>query len=289
MIWIGIAILIFFLVIIILASAIKIVREYERGVIFRLGRLVGAKGPGLFFIIPMFDKMIKIDLRVHVLDVPVQEAITSDNVPVKVNAVVYFRVMNSEDAVVKIQNFLQGTSQMAQTTLRSIIGQVELDELLKEREKINQRLQSILDEATDTWGVKVTAVEIKDVQIPEGMQRAMAKAAEAERERRSRIIMAEGELQAAEKLTQAAKIISSQPSALQLRMLQTLTDVASEKTTPLSYSRTIFIADARIIITKKNIKIAIPIQIILLQYSWIYNHFGDYHTHFNECNRAFSI
>ncbi|MCD6171358.1 MAG: slipin family protein [Thermoplasmata archaeon] len=233
MIWIGIAILIFFLVIIILASAIKIVREYERGVIFRLGRLVGAKGPGLFFIIPMFDKMIKIDLRVHVLDVPVQEAITSDNVPVKVNAVVYFRVMNSEDAVVKIQNFLQGTSQMAQTTLRSIIGQVELDELLKEREKINQRLQSILDEATDAWGVKVTAVEIKDVQIPEGMQRAMAKAAEAERERRSRIIMAEGELQAAEKLTQAAKIISSQPSALQLRMLQTLTDVASEKTTTI--------------------------------------------------------
>ncbi len=233
MIGIGIAILIFFLVIIILASAIKIVREYERGVIFRLGRLVGAKGPGLFFIIPMFDKMIKIDLRVHVLDVPVQEAITSDNVPVKVNAVVYFRVMSSEDAVVKIQNFLQGTSQMAQTTLRSIIGQVELDELLKEREKINQRLQSILDEATDAWGVKVTAVEIKDVQIPEGMQRAMAKAAEAERERRSRIIMAEGELQAAEKLTQAAKIISSQPSALQLRMLQTLTDVASEKTTTI--------------------------------------------------------
>ena len=230
-----IAVLIIFLLIIIIASAIKIVREYERGVIFRLGRLIGARGPGLFFITPIFDKMVKVDLREHVMDVPVQEAITSDNVPVRVNAVVYFRVMNPEDAVVKIQNYMVATSQMAQTTLRSIIGQVELDGLLKEREKINQRLQAILDEATDAWGVKVTAVEIKDVEIPEGMQRAMARAAEAERERRSRIIAAEGELQAAEKLSQAAKIIASQPAALQLRTLQTLAEMSAEGTTKIFF------------------------------------------------------
>jgi len=188
-------ILIILILVMILASAIKIVREYERGVIFRLGRLLGAKGPGLFFILPIFDNMIKIDLREHVLDVPSQDAITSDNIPVKVNAVVYFRVMNPEDAVIRIQNFMMGTSQMAQTTLRSIIGQAELDSLLKERDKINHRLQNILDEATDAWGVKVSAVEIKEVEIPEGMQRAMARAAEAERERRARIIAAEGLLQ----------------------------------------------------------------------------------------------
>ncbi len=229
------AILIIFFLVILLASAIKIVREYERGVIFRLGRLVGAKGPGLFFIIPMFDKMVKIDLREHVMDVPVQEAITSDNVPVKVNAVVYFRVMNPEDAVVKIQNYIMATSQMAQTTLRSIIGQVELDELLKARDKINQHLQEILDEATDSWGVKVTAVEIKDVEIPEGMQRAMAKAAEAERERRSRIIAAEGEYQASQKLLEAAKVISKDPAAIQLRTLQTLSDVSGEGVTKIFF------------------------------------------------------
>ncbi len=205
-------------------------REYERGVIFRLGRLLGAKGPGLFFILPIFDKMIKIDLREHVLDVPAQEAITSDNVPVRVNAVVYFRVMNPEDAVVRIQNFMVGTSQMAQTTLRSIIGQAELDDILKEREKINQRLQTILDEATDAWGVKVTSVEIKDVEIPEGMQRAMAKAAEAERERRSRIIAAEGELQASKKLAEAARVIGKEPAAIQLRTLQTMADISAEGT-----------------------------------------------------------
>ncbi|MCD6512622.1 MAG: slipin family protein [Thermoplasmata archaeon] len=232
---IGILILIAFFVILLIAASIRIVREYERGVIFRLGRLVGAKGPGLFLIIPLFDKMVKIDLREHVLDVPAQEAITADNVPVKVNAVVYFRVMNPEDAVVRIQNYMMATSQMAQTTLRSIIGQVELDGLLKERDKINRHLQEILDEATDSWGVKVTAVEIKDVEIPEGMQRAMAKAAEAERERRSRIIMAEGELQASEKLTQAAKVIGSEPAALQLRTLQTLSDIASEGTTTIFF------------------------------------------------------
>lgn len=223
-------ILLILILVVILASAIKIVREYERGVIFRLGRLLGAKGPGLFFILPIFDNMIKIDLREHVLDVPAQEAITSDNVPLKVNAVVYFRVMNPEDAVIRIQSFMVGTSQMAQTTLRSIIGQAELDGVLKEREKINQRLQTILDEATDAWGVKVTSVEIKDVEIPEGMQRAMAKAAEAERERRSRIIAAEGELQASKKLSEAAHVIGKEPAAIQLRTLQTIADISAEGT-----------------------------------------------------------
>jgi regulator of protease activity HflC (stomatin/prohibitin superfamily) len=222
--------LLILILVVILASAIKIVREYERGVIFRLGRLLGAKGPGLFFILPIFDNMIKIDLREHVLDVPAQEAITSDNVPLKVNAVVYFRVMNPEDAVIRIQSFMVGTSQMAQTTLRSVIGQAELDGVLKEREKINQRLQTILDEATDAWGVKVTSVEIKDVEIPEGMQRAMAKAAEAERERRSRIIAAEGELQASKKLTEAAHVIGKEPAAIQLRTLQTIADISAEGT-----------------------------------------------------------
>ena len=223
-------ILLILILVVILASAIKIVREYERGVIFRLGRLLGAKGPGLFFILPIFDNMVKIDLREHVLDVPSQEAITSDNVPLKVNAVVYFRVMNPEDAVIRIQSFMVGTSQMAQTTLRSIIGQAELDGVLKEREKINQRLQTILDEATDAWGVKVTSVEIKDVEIPEGMQRAMAKAAEAERERRSRIIAAEGELQASKKLSEAAHVIGKEPAAIQLRTLQTIADISAEGT-----------------------------------------------------------
>jgi regulator of protease activity HflC (stomatin/prohibitin superfamily) len=233
--WFEIGLLLVFLLIIILSSAIKIVREYERGVIFRLGRLVGAKGPGLFLVIPLFDKMVRIDLREHVLDVPSQEAITSDNVPVRVNAVVYFRVMNPEDAAVKIQNYMIATSQMAQTTLRSIIGQIELDEVLKERDKINQRLQSILDEATDAWGIKVTAVETKDVEIPEGMQRAMARAAEAERERRSRIIAAEGELQASQKLSEAAMVISRDPTALTLRTLQTLSDMAAEGTTTIFF------------------------------------------------------
>ncbi|HDN51115.1 MAG TPA: slipin family protein [Thermoplasmatales archaeon] len=230
-----IAILVVFLLVIILSSSIKIVREYERGVIFRLGRLVGAKGPGLFLIIPMFDKMVRIDLREHVLDVPSQDAITADNVPVRVNAVVYFRVINPEDAVIRIQNYMIATSQMAQTTLRSVIGQIELDEVLKEREKINQRLQSILDEATDAWGIKVTTVETKDVEIPEGMQRAMARAAEAERERRSKIIAAEGELQASHKLAEAATIISKDPTALTLRTLQTLSDMSSQGTTTIFF------------------------------------------------------
>jgi regulator of protease activity HflC (stomatin/prohibitin superfamily) len=212
-----------------LTSAIKIVREYERGVIFRLGRLIGAKGPGLFFIIPIVDKMIKVDLRTVTLDVPAQEIITRDNVPTKVNAVVYFRIMNPENAIVKVENYLAATSLISQTTLRSVLGQSELDELLAEREKINANLQRIIDEQTDPWGIKVTAVEVKDVELPEDMKRAMARQAEAERERRAKVISARGEFQAAEKLAEAAKIIGKYPAALQLRFLQTVTEATSEK------------------------------------------------------------
>lgn len=217
------------LVIMLLTSAIKIVREYERGVIFRLGRLIGAKGPGLFFIIPIVDKMIKVDLRTVTLDVPAQEIITRDNVPTKVNAVVYFRIMNPENAIVKVENYLAATSLISQTTLRSVLGQSELDELLAEREKINANLQRIIDEQTDPWGIKVTAVEVKDVELPEDMKRAMARQAEAERERRAKVISARGEFQAAEKLAEAAKIIGKYPAALQLRFLQTVTEATSEK------------------------------------------------------------
>ncbi len=222
--WVGVIVV----VIIILSKAIRIVREYERGVIFRLGRLIGAKGPGLFFLIPIVDKMIKIDLRTLTMDVPAQEVITKDNVTVRVNAVAYFRVMNPNDAVNKVENYLMATSQIAQTTLRSVLGQVELDELLAEREKISQNLQKIIDELTDPWGVKVSIVEIKDVELPEQMKRAMARQAEAERERRAKIIAAEGEFQASEKLSQAAAVIAEHPIALQLRFLQTLIEVASE-------------------------------------------------------------
>jgi regulator of protease activity HflC (stomatin/prohibitin superfamily) len=221
------------LIAMILSSAIKVVREYERGVIFRLGRLLGAKGPGLFFIIPVIDKMIKVDLRTVTLDVPAQEIITKDNVPTKVNAVVYFRVMNPENAIVKVENYLQATSLISQTTLRSVLGQSELDELLAEREKINAKLQRIIDEQTDPWGIKVTAVEIKDVELPEDMKRAMARQAEAERERRAKVISATGEFQAAEKLAEAAKIISKYPAAIQLRFLQTVTEATSEKASTL--------------------------------------------------------
>ncbi|NJF26031.1 slipin family protein [Thermococcus sp. Bubb.Bath] len=216
-------------VLIILASAIKIVKEYERAVIFRLGRVVGARGPGLFFIIPVFEKAYIVDLRTRVLDVPVQETITKDNVPVKVNAVVYFRVVDPVKAVTRVANYIMATSQIAQTTLRSVIGQAHLDELLSEREKLNMELQKIIDEATDPWGIKVSTVEIKDVELPAGMQRAMAKQAEAERERRARITLAEAERQAAEKLRDAAEIVSQHPMALQLRTLQTISDVASDK------------------------------------------------------------
>ncbi|ASJ09564.1 hypothetical protein A3L11_10105 [Thermococcus siculi] len=216
-------------VLIILVTAIKIVKEYERAVIFRLGRVVGARGPGLFFIIPIFEKAVIVDLRTRVLDVPVQETITKDNVPVRVNAVVYFRVIDPVKAVTQVSNYIMATSQIAQTTLRSVIGQAHLDELLSEREKLNLQLQKIIDEATDPWGIKVSTVEIKDVELPSGMQRAMARQAEAERERRARILLAEAERQAAEKLRDAAEIVSQHPMALQLRTLQTISDVASDK------------------------------------------------------------
>ena len=222
-------------ILIILISAIKILREYERGVIFRFGRLRGAKGPGIFLIIPFVDKMIKVDLRTVTMDVPPQDVITRDNVPVKVNAVVYFRVMDPAKSVVKIERYMVATSQIAQTTLRSILGQAELDDLLARRDKINQELQKIIDEQTDPWGIKVSTVEIKDVELPQTIQRAFARQAEAERERRAKVIKALGEFQAAEKLSQAAKVIGEFPIALQLRYLQTLTEVAAE-----SNSRTIF-------------------------------------------------
>jgi regulator of protease activity HflC (stomatin/prohibitin superfamily) len=212
----------------ILASAIKILKEYERGVIFRLGRLVGSKGPGLILLIPIVDRMVKISLRTIAMDVPPQDVITKDNVSVKVNAVLYFRVIDPSKAVVEVEDYLFATSQLAQTTLRSILGQAELDELLSEREKINQELQDIIDHQTDPWGIKVSLVEVKHVDLPQEMQRAMARQAEAERERRAKIIHAEGELQASQKLSDAAAIIGVNPSAIQLRFLQTLTEVASE-------------------------------------------------------------
>ncbi|MEJ2066438.1 MAG: slipin family protein [Deltaproteobacteria bacterium] len=213
---------------IILSSAVKICREYERGVIFRLGRLVGARGPGIFLIIPGVEKMVRITLRTVVLDVPPQDVITKDNVSIKVNAVIYFRVMSPQDAVVQVEDYLYATGQLAQTTLRSIVGQAELDEILAEREKINHRLQSILDRSTDPWGIKVSMVEIKHIDLPQEMQRSMAKQAEAERERRAKVINSEGEFQAAQRLAEAAAIIQKYPVALQLRFLQTLREVAAE-------------------------------------------------------------
>jgi len=217
------------LVIIILASAIKVFPEYQRGVIFRLGRVNPPKGPGLFFIIPIIDRVVRVDLRTITMDVPAQEVITKDNVPVKVNAVVYFRVIDPSRSVIQVQNYIMATSQIAQTTLRSVVGQSDLDHLLTERDKLNTRLQEIIDEQTDPWGVKVSIVEIKDVEIPGGMQRAMARQAEAERERRAKVIAAEGEYQASEKLQQAAEVLSRTPAALQLRYLQTLAEIAAEK------------------------------------------------------------
>ncbi len=215
--------------IIFIGMAVKVVPEYERGVLFRLGRLVGARGPGLFFIIPFIDRMVKVDLRVVTMDVPSQEVITKDNVTVRVNAVVYFRVVNPEDSVVKVLDHIRATSQIAQTTLRNVLGQSELDELLIQREKLNQMLQKIIDEHTDPWGVKVSTVEIKEVELAEEMKRSMAAQAEAERDRRAKIINAEGELQASEKMAQAAAIIGREPSAIQLRFLSTLTEIASGK------------------------------------------------------------
>ena len=216
------------LILLLLASAIRILREYERGVIFRLGRLIGSKGPGIIFLIPMVDRMIKISLRTVVMDVPPQDVITRDNVSIQVNAVIYFRVLNPEKSVVEVENYLFATSQLSQTTLRSIVGQVELDELLAQRDKINKDLQQIIDKHSDPWGIKVSLVEIKHIDLPLEMKRAMARQAEAERERRSRVINAEGEYQAATKLQMAAEIINQYPVALQLRFLQTLTEVASE-------------------------------------------------------------
>jgi regulator of protease activity HflC (stomatin/prohibitin superfamily) len=212
-----------------IGAAVKVVQEYERGVIFRLGRLVGAKGPGLFFIIPFIDRMVKIDLRVVTLDIPSQEAITRDNVTVRVNAVCYFRVVDPEAAVVRVEKFLVATLQIAQTTMRSVLGQSELDELLSKREEINTRLQQIIDEQTAPWGIKVSIVEVKDVELPQEMKRAMARQAEAERDKRAKIINAEGEFLAAEQLANAANIINAAPSALQLRYLQTLADISSDQ------------------------------------------------------------
>src|SRR5512136_594302 len=224
----GLFFLIIFIVIL-AASAIKILREYERGVIFRLGRLIGAKGPGIIFIIPGVDKLLRISLRLVTLDIPPQDVITHDNISIKVNAVVYFRVMDPNKAVVEVENYLYATSQLAQTTLRSVVGQADLDELLSQREKINITLQDILDKHTEPWGIKVSLVETKQVDLPESMQRAIARQAEAEREKRAKVIHAEGEFQAAEKLAQAAHVISTNPAALQLRFLQTLTEIATEK------------------------------------------------------------
>ncbi len=216
-------------------STVKVVQEYERGVVFRLGRVVGAKGPGIIFLIPGLDKMRKVDLRTVTHDVPAQEAITRDNVTLRINAVVYFRVINPVAAVVNIENYLVATSQIAQTTLRNVIGQVELDDLLAEREKINAQLQVIIDEATEPWGIKVSIVEVKDVELPEVMKRAMARQAEAEREKRAKLIHAEGEFQAAEQLSRAASRMAAAPTALQLRYLQTLTEIAVEQNSTIIF------------------------------------------------------
>src|SRR5512140_2425367 len=225
-----------FLVLLFAISAIKVAREYERGIVFRLGRLLPEpKGPGLFILIPIVDRMVKVDLRTITLTIPPQEVITKDNVPVRVNAVAYFRIVQPQEASVQIENFMVATSQIAQTTLRSVLGQHQLDELLSEREKINAILQGIIDEATAPWGIKVSIVEVKDVEIPSGMQRAMARQAEAERERRAKVINAEGEFQASERLKDAAVVIADHPIALQLRYLQTLLELGSSQSTTIVF------------------------------------------------------
>jgi regulator of protease activity HflC (stomatin/prohibitin superfamily) len=225
-----------FLVVLFLVSAIKVAREYERGIIFRLGRLLPEpKGPGLFILIPVVDRMVKVDLRTITLNIPPQEVITKDNVPVRVNAVAYFRIVEPKNAIVQVENFMVATSQIAQTTLRSVLGQHLLDELLSERDKINSILQEIIDEATSPWGIKVSIVEVKDVEIPSGMQRAMARQAEAERERRAKVINAEGEFQASERLKDAALVIEQHPIALQLRYLQTLLELGSSQSTTIVF------------------------------------------------------
>jgi len=228
-------IVVFGLVVSIIGSAVRILLEYERGVVFRLGRFAGVKGPGLRFIIPGIDKLVKVSLRTIAMDVPPQDVITKDNVSVKVNAVLYFRVMQPEKALIEVENYLYATSQLAQTSLRSVLGQVELDDLLSHRDKINQQLQGILDRQTDPWGVKISNVEIKHVDLPSEMQRAMARQAEAERERRSKVIHSEGEFQASQKLADAARVLASENGALQLRFLQTLTEIATEKNSTILF------------------------------------------------------
>lgn len=231
---------------VIIVSGIKILNEYERGVIFRLGRCIGHKGPGIIYVIPMVDKMIRVSLRTVVFDVPPQDVITKDNISIKVNAVVYFRVIDPKKSVIDVEDFLYATSQLSQTTLRSVLGQAELDDLLSSRDKINDHLQAILDQHTEPWGVKVSKVEVKNIDLPKEMQRAMAKQAEAEREKRAKIISAEAELMASEKLTQAAAVIATQPVAIQLRYLQTLAEIATENNTttifpvPVDFLNSIF-------------------------------------------------
>ena len=234
-----------FLLLLFLFAAVKVAREYERGVIFRLGRLLPEpKGPGLFLLIPIVDRMVKVDLRTITLNVPPQEVITKDNVPVRVNAVAYFRIVEPKNAIVQVENFMVATSQIAQTTLRSVLGQHVLDELLSERDKINAILQNIIDEATSPWGIKVSIVEVKDVEIPTGMQRAMARQAEAERERRAKVINAEGEFQASERLREAAQVMSTQPIALQLRYLQTLIEISTSPATTIVFPAPIDVISA---------------------------------------------
>jgi regulator of protease activity HflC (stomatin/prohibitin superfamily) len=228
----------------VVSASVRVVQEYERGVIFRLGRLVGARGPGLFLLIPGIESMRKVDLRIVTHDVPAQEAITRDNVTVKVNAVVYFRVVNPEDAVVKVFDYLRATSLIAQTTLRSILGQSDLDHLLAERDRINQQLQQVIDQQTDAWGVKVTSVEVRDVELPQSMQRAMARQAEAEREKRAKIIHAEGEFMASQQLAAAAQVIQTQPATLQLRYLQTVAEFATEKNSTIIFPLPLELVDA---------------------------------------------
>jgi len=228
---VGIAIV----VIIILAAMIRIANEYERGVIFRLGRFVGVRGPGLIFLIPFIERMVKVELRVVTMDVPAQECITKDTVTVKVDAVIYFRVIKPQDAILNVEQFVRATSLLAQTTLRNVVGQSDLEDLLGHRDKVNEKLQSLIDEGTEPWGIKVSMVEVRDVELPDTMKRAMAAQAEAERERRAKIVHAEGEFQAAEKLADAARVISSEPQALQLRYLQTLVTVAAEKTNTIVF------------------------------------------------------
>ena len=230
-----VAIIVVLLLVAFLVASVKVLREYERGVIFRLGRLLEPKGPGLFFLIPIVDRMVKVDLRTITLNIPPQEVITKDNVPVRVNAVSYFRIVDPKAAIVNVENFMVATSQVAQTTLRSVLGQHLLDELLSERDRINAILQGIIDEATAPWGIKVTIVEVKDVEIPTGMQRAMARQAEAERERRAKVIAAEGEFQASERLKDAANVIETHPVALQLRYLQTLIELGSSPSTTIVF------------------------------------------------------